>query len=142
MARYFFHLNNGLKVEDVDGEDFDLVAEARGHAVKVAQELGRHGSPLGGRSISVTGERGCPLQDGNLRRRIGRLSSRLVLVRSNCRSSVEFTAAANHQPLESTPVGKQFSSAVMKLAIDEDLLLIGSILALAAMGLVLFWILF
>jgi len=30
----------------------------------------------------------------------------------------------------------------MKLAIDEDLLLIGSILALSAMGLVLFWILF
>jgi hypothetical protein len=36
----------------------------------------------------------------------------------------------------------QFSSAVRKLAIDEDLLLIGSILALAAVGLVLFWILF
>jgi hypothetical protein len=61
MARYFFHLNNGLKVEDVDGEDFDLVAEARGHAVKVAQELGRHGSPLGGRSISVTDEKGVVL---------------------------------------------------------------------------------
>jgi hypothetical protein len=30
----------------------------------------------------------------------------------------------------------------MKLRIDEDLLLIGSILALAAVGLVLFWILF
>jgi hypothetical protein len=36
----------------------------------------------------------------------------------------------------------QLSSAVTKLAIDEDLLLIGSILALAAVGLVLFWILF
>jgi hypothetical protein len=36
----------------------------------------------------------------------------------------------------------QFSSAVMKLRIDEDLLLIGSVLALAALGLVLFWILF
>ena len=58
MARYFFHLSNGLTVEDVDGEDFDLVAAARGHAVKVAQELGRHGSPLGGRSISVTDEQG------------------------------------------------------------------------------------
>jgi hypothetical protein len=58
MARYFFHLNNGLTVEDVDGEDFDLVADARGHAVKVAQELGRHGSSLGGRSISVTDEQG------------------------------------------------------------------------------------
>jgi hypothetical protein len=39
-------------------------------------------------------------------------------------------------------MGKQFSSAVMKLAIDEDLLLIGSILALAAIGLVLFWMFF
>jgi hypothetical protein len=58
MARYFFHLINGLTVEDVDGEDFDLVAAARGHAVKVAQELGRHGSPLGGRSISVTDQQG------------------------------------------------------------------------------------
>jgi len=43
------------------GEDFDLVAAARGHAVKVAQELGRHGSPLGGRSISVTDEKGVVL---------------------------------------------------------------------------------
>jgi uncharacterized lipoprotein NlpE involved in copper resistance len=58
MARYFFHLKNGLTVEDVDGEEFDLVADARGHAVKVAQELGRHGSSLGGRSISVTDEQG------------------------------------------------------------------------------------
>jgi hypothetical protein len=58
MARYFFHLNNNLTVEDVDGEDFDLVADARGHVVKVAQELGRYGSPLGGRSISVTDQQG------------------------------------------------------------------------------------
>jgi hypothetical protein len=36
----------------------------------------------------------------------------------------------------------QLSSAVRKLAIDEDLLLIGSVLALAAVGLVLFWVLF
>jgi len=34
------------------------------------------------------------------------------------------------------------SSAVRKLAIDEDLLLIGSVLALAAVALVLFWLLF
>jgi hypothetical protein len=34
------------------------------------------------------------------------------------------------------------SSAVRKLPVDEDLLLIGSILALAAMALVLFWLLF
>ena len=58
MARYFFNLINGLTVDDVDGEDFDLVADARGHALKVAQELGRHGSSLGGRSISVTDEQG------------------------------------------------------------------------------------
>ena len=36
----------------------------------------------------------------------------------------------------------QFSSAVKKLQVDEDLVLIGSILAVAAVGLVLFWILF
>jgi hypothetical protein len=36
----------------------------------------------------------------------------------------------------------QFSSAVKKLTIDEDLLLIGSILALAAVGLLLFWMFF
>jgi hypothetical protein len=36
----------------------------------------------------------------------------------------------------------QFSSAVRKLPVDEDLLLIGSILALAAVALVIFWILF
>jgi hypothetical protein len=58
MARYFFNLINGLTVEDVDGENFDLIADARGHALKVAEELGRHGSPLGGRSISVTDEQG------------------------------------------------------------------------------------
>lgn len=58
MARYFFHLNNGITVEDVDGEEFDLVADAHGHARKVAQELGGHGSSLGGRSISVTDEQG------------------------------------------------------------------------------------
>ena len=58
MARYFFHLNNGLTVEDVDGEEFDLATDARGHALKVAQESGRHGSSLGGRSISVTDEQG------------------------------------------------------------------------------------
>jgi hypothetical protein len=58
MARYFFHLINGLTVEDVDGEDFGLVSDARGHALKVAQELGRHASPLDGKSISVTDEQG------------------------------------------------------------------------------------
>jgi hypothetical protein len=57
MARYFFHLSNGVTVKDVDGEDFDLLAEARGHALRVAYELGRHGS-LGGRSMSVTDEQG------------------------------------------------------------------------------------
>ena len=55
MARYFFNLINGLTVDDVDGEDFDLVADARGHALKVAQELGRHGSSLGGRLWPLAG---------------------------------------------------------------------------------------
>ena len=36
----------------------------------------------------------------------------------------------------------QLSSAVNKLAIDEDLLLIGSVLGLAAVALLFFWILF
>jgi hypothetical protein len=36
----------------------------------------------------------------------------------------------------------QFSSAVRKLAVDEDLLLIGSLLALAAVALLIFWMLF
>jgi hypothetical protein len=36
----------------------------------------------------------------------------------------------------------QFSSAVTKLTIDEDLLLIGSVLALAAVALLIFWMLF
>jgi hypothetical protein len=56
MARYFFHLSNGLTLEDTEGEDFNLPAEARGHALKVAEELGR--GSLGGMSISVTDEQG------------------------------------------------------------------------------------
>jgi Domain of unknown function (DUF6894) len=58
MARYFFNLIDGLTIEDFDGESFDLLAKARGHAVQVAQELGRHGSPHVGLSISVTNEQG------------------------------------------------------------------------------------
>ena len=54
MARYFFHLSNGLTVEDTEGEDFNFPAEARGHALKVAEELGR--GSRGGMSISVTDE--------------------------------------------------------------------------------------
>ena len=56
MARYFFQLSNGLTVEDTEGEEFNLAAEARGHALKVAEELGR--GSLGGMSISVTDEQG------------------------------------------------------------------------------------
>ena len=56
MARYFFHLSNGITLEDTGGEDFDRPAEARGHALQVAHELRR--SSLGGRSISVTDEQG------------------------------------------------------------------------------------
>ena len=56
MARYFFHLSNGLTLEDTEGEDFNLPAEARGHALQVAHELRR--SSLGGSSISVTDEQG------------------------------------------------------------------------------------
>jgi hypothetical protein len=56
MSQYFFHLSNGVTLEDTEGEDFDLPAEARAHALKVAHELRR--SSLGGRSISVTDEQG------------------------------------------------------------------------------------
>jgi hypothetical protein len=56
MAQYFFHLSNGVTLEDIEGENFDLLAEARGHALQVAHELRR--SSLGGRSISVTDEQG------------------------------------------------------------------------------------
>jgi hypothetical protein len=58
MPQYFFHLTNGNPLEDILGESFDLVAEARGHAVKVAHELARNGSSLVGKSISVTDEQG------------------------------------------------------------------------------------
>jgi hypothetical protein len=57
MPRYFFHLTNGVTLEDVDGENFEIVAEARGHAIKVAQELRREGSATG-TSISVADEGG------------------------------------------------------------------------------------
>jgi hypothetical protein len=36
----------------------------------------------------------------------------------------------------------QSSSAVKKLTIDEDLLLIGALLSLAAVALLIFWVLF
>jgi hypothetical protein len=57
MPRYFFHLTNGVTLEDVDGENFNLLAEARGHAVSVALELARDGG-LDGKSISVMDEQG------------------------------------------------------------------------------------
>jgi Domain of unknown function (DUF6894) len=56
MAQYFFHLSNGLTLEDTEGEDFNLLDQARGHALQVAKELGR--GLLGGMSISVTDEQG------------------------------------------------------------------------------------
>ena len=58
MAQYFFHLINDVTVEDIEGESFDLPAEARSHAVKVAQELGRHRSSHVGRSVCVMDEQG------------------------------------------------------------------------------------
>ena len=61
MARYFFDLTNGDKhsVDEV-GEEFNLVEEARGHALRVARELCRN-RPWAvdlGRYISVTDEWG------------------------------------------------------------------------------------
>jgi hypothetical protein len=60
MPRYFFHVTNGHVLADDVGEEFDLVEEARGHALAVAQELSRPRVPrtLVGRHISVMDERG------------------------------------------------------------------------------------
>jgi hypothetical protein len=58
MPRYFFHLNN--TIVDEEGEEFDLVEAARGHAIAVARELSRNGlsDGLAGHHISVVDERG------------------------------------------------------------------------------------
>jgi len=59
MPRYFFHLTNGDYVGDVEGEEFDLVEAARGHAMTVARELSRNRPrALVGHYISVVDERG------------------------------------------------------------------------------------
>jgi hypothetical protein len=60
MPRYFFHVTNGDILADDVGEEFDLVEEARGHALSIAQELSRPRVPhtLVGRHISVMDERG------------------------------------------------------------------------------------
>jgi hypothetical protein len=61
MARYFFffHLTNGDVIADDVGEEFDLVEEARGHALAVARELGPKGPSdrFAGHHISVVDER-------------------------------------------------------------------------------------
>jgi hypothetical protein len=55
MARYFFHLTNEDTIADEVGEEFDLVEEARGHALAVARELSRNAPPhrFAGHHISV-----------------------------------------------------------------------------------------
>jgi Domain of unknown function (DUF6894) len=59
MPRYFFHLTNGDYIADEEGEEFDLVEAARGHATAVAQELSRNRPrALVGYYISVVDERG------------------------------------------------------------------------------------
>jgi hypothetical protein len=61
MPRYFFHVSgsNGDILADEEGEEFDLVEAARGHATAVARELSRNRSrPLVGHYISVVDERG------------------------------------------------------------------------------------
>jgi hypothetical protein len=55
-----FDLTNGASISDEVGEEFDLVEEARGHALRVARELCRNrpwAADLG-RYISVTDESG------------------------------------------------------------------------------------
>jgi hypothetical protein len=44
MPMYFFHLTNGTTVENMDGENFDIQAEAYRHAVRIARELARRGA--------------------------------------------------------------------------------------------------
>jgi hypothetical protein len=61
MPRYFFHVSgsNGDILADEEGEEFDLVEAARGHAAAVARELSRNRPrALVGYHISVVDERG------------------------------------------------------------------------------------
>jgi len=61
MPRYFFHVtsSDGDILADEDGEEFDLVEAARGHAAAVARELSRNRPhALVGYYISVVDERG------------------------------------------------------------------------------------
>jgi hypothetical protein len=61
VPRYFFHVtsSNGDILADEEGEEFDLVEAARGHAAAVARELSRNRPPaLFGYYISVVDERG------------------------------------------------------------------------------------
>jgi hypothetical protein len=39
MPRYFFHPINGDRIADDVGEEFDLIEEARGHALAVARYI-------------------------------------------------------------------------------------------------------
>jgi hypothetical protein len=61
MPRYFFHVSdsNGDILADEEGEEFDLVEAARGHATAVARELSRNRPhALIGYYISVVDKRG------------------------------------------------------------------------------------
>ena len=57
MAHYFFELvtDHGDVLQDDGGEEFGLVEEARGHALRVASELGRNHEPgsIAGKFITV-----------------------------------------------------------------------------------------
>jgi hypothetical protein len=55
MPRYFFDLTNGDSVIDEVGEEFDLVEEARGHAVAMARELCATGARRGAANDRATG---------------------------------------------------------------------------------------
>jgi len=98
MARYFFHLSNGLTLEDTEGENFDLLAQARGHALQVAKGLGR--GSLTGMAISVTDEQGVVVfQDANSRQRIGRHSWRPPYVfKTKSETSAYWQAAVKKCP--------------------------------------------
>jgi hypothetical protein len=60
MARYFFHLTNDDEIIDDVGEEFNVLQEARGHALAVARELSRNAPPhrFAGHHISVVDEQG------------------------------------------------------------------------------------
>lgn len=77
MARFFFHLTDGTKVCDPDGEECSSLERARDHAIRTAHELARNKRPslLSGLCVCVTDESGSevfrvPLAEAKIERRL------------------------------------------------------------------------